>query len=140
MIPPSVPNPAPAPLATCTITTDSGPVVVPCEPISDALAITPAFGMDEHGKTMLGGNFLITHLPSGRHISDGPGCINCCRSAGRALMELGIDWSAADAENIDALIKSWSPELLRAVAEARTVAWSCDADYCAPWPSAEQVA
>ncbi len=29
---------------------------------------------------------------------------------------------------------------LRAVAEARTVAWSCDADYCAPWPSAEQVA
>src|SRR5262249_27785047 len=95
--PPGGPRPAPArPTlhnghpATVPVTTSDGRVVVACEPVSEWLAITPTFGMNTGGETYLGGNFTITHIPTGLRLSAvGIGCINCCRNAGRRLAGLG---------------------------------------------------
>jgi hypothetical protein len=126
-------NPAPNPIAFCAVTTDSGPVTVICEPVNDTIVITPTFGMDENGNTHLRGDFVVTHRPTGRHLSDGSGCINCCRSAAHALIATGIDWAAVTADTLDAVVASWTIEQKTRVAAARTVAWSCDAEVCEPW-------
>ncbi|AEV86702.1 hypothetical protein ACWT_5685 [Actinoplanes sp. SE50] len=118
----------------CTVVTSNGPVTVPCEPISDDLAITPVFGMTEDFRAVLGGDFLITHRATGLHVSDGPGCIECCRSAGKALVATGVDWSAITAGGGAEFMRALPDETRRAVAEARTVSWSCDIEYCNPWP------
>jgi hypothetical protein len=127
-------NPAPAPFANCEVITTNGAIVVPCEPISDDLAITPVFGMDALGNSVLGGDFVITHRATGRTVSDGPGCIECCRSAGKALVATGVDWSLLTSDNLAEQTAAWGDEVRRAVAEARTVNWSCDAEDCEPWP------
>lgn len=131
----TITNPAPKTFACCTITTDSGTLTVPCEPINDHLAITPVFGMDADGSSLLGGDFIITHRATGMAVSDGPGCLECCRGAGRALVETGVDWGALNRDNVGNISQSWSDELRQRVAEARTVNWSCDAEYCEPWPA-----
>lgn len=115
---------------TCVVTTASGPFTVICEPISDALAITPYFGTDDDDNPILGGDFVITHRATGMIVSDGPGCIQCCRSAGKALTAIGVDWDSLSPESVGEL----PADVRRAVAEARTVNWSCDAEYCEPWP------
>ncbi|WP_045740900.1 hypothetical protein [Actinoplanes rectilineatus] len=122
------------PFPTCTITTIQGPVTVPCEPIGEHLAIAPAFGMTEDFRAFLSGNFVITHRATGLHVSDGPGCIECCRSAGKALLATEVDWASITAEGSAEFWGSLTDEIRLAVAEARTVNWSCDAEYCNPWP------
>lgn len=118
----------------CTITTADGTVVVPCEPLGGGLAITPVFGMTEDFRAALGGDFVLTHVETGLTLSDGPGCIECCRSAGKALLATGVDWSTLTSENVRELSATWSDEVRAQVAEARTVSWSCDAEDCDPWP------
>lgn len=120
---------------TCIITTTEGTVTVPCEPIGEHLAITPTFGMTDDLQGVLGGTFVITHRVTGKAVSDGPGCIECCRSAGKALLATGVDWSAITEDNASEFWATMPDELRRAVAEARTVNWSCDAEYCDPWPT-----
>lgn len=122
------------PFPTCTITTAEGPVTVPCEPISDDLAITPALGMTEDFRALLDGGFVITHRATGLYVSDGPGCIECCRSAGKALLATGVDWSAITAEVPAGFWQAMPTGTRMAVAEARTVSWSCDSEDCDPWP------
>lgn len=122
------------PFPTCIITTADGSVTVPCEPIGEHLAITPTFGMTEDLRAVLGGDFVITHRRSGKVISDGPACIECCRSAGKALLATSIDWAAITEENAAAFLKALPEDAVRALAEARTVNWTCDAEDCEPWP------
>jgi hypothetical protein len=131
----TVTNPAPAPFATCQIATDSGTITVPCEPIGGGVVITPVFGMGTDGQSLLGGDFILTHEPTGTMLSDGPGCIECCRSAGKALVATGVDWLQFTRANSAEITASWSGEVRKAVAEARTVNWSCDAENCDPWPT-----
>lgn len=129
----AITNPAPKPLAMVTVHTDSGDVAVPCEPVGDWLAITPAFGMDEDGNTFLQGGFTITHVPTGNDLSDGPGCIECCRRAAKALIETGVDWGALTGDDYgQATFESWSPEVREAVTLARLVEFCCDAEGCEP--------
>jgi hypothetical protein len=129
----TITNPAPAPFATCEISTDSGTITVPCEPIGNGMVITPTFGMDEDGKSLLGGDFIITHEPTGTILSDGPGCIECCRSAGKAILATGIDFAELDRTNSAEVAASWSDDVRMAFSEARQVSWSCDAENCNPW-------
>jgi hypothetical protein len=129
-------NPAPKPLAICTVTTDSGSVTLPCEPINEWLAITPVFGMDDDGNSALDGGFTITHRPTGGNIVEGPGCIECCRSAGKVLDGLGIDWAGLTKETSNAWAAALPDDVKRKFAEARAVAWSCDSYTCEPWSDA----
>lgn len=127
-------NPAPAPFATCDIATDSGTITVPCEPVGNGIVITPVFGMDDDGNSLLGGDFILTHEATGTMLSDGGGCIECCRSAGKAILETGIDFSQIDRTNSAEVAAAWSDGVRQAFSEARMVNWSCDADLCDPWP------
>ncbi len=131
----TITNPAPAPFATCDIATTDGTITVPCEPIGNGMVITPTFGMDEDGRSLLGGDFIITHEPTGTMLSDGAGCIECCRSAGKAILALGVDFSQMDLTNSADLSASWPDEAKLGFSEARAVNWSCDADYCEAWPA-----
>lgn len=123
-------SPAPKPLATVVVNTNSGPVTVPCEPINDWLAITPMFGMDRDGNTNLDGGFTVTHRQTGLALAEGPGCIECCRWSGRMLANTGIDWSALTSENSLEFSVGWSTEDKTAVAVARALEWGCDAEVC----------
>jgi hypothetical protein len=131
----TITNPAPAALAVATISTDSGDVTVPCEPVNEWIAITPVFGMDHEGRSWLDGRFIVTHLPTGMSLVEGPGCINCCRNAGRALAATSVDWSVLTRENSAEISKSWPAEVRLVIAEARAVEWVCDAEYCEPTES-----
>ncbi|MFB6392568.1 hypothetical protein [Polymorphospora lycopeni] len=126
----TITNPPPKPFALATLTTDSGNLTLPCEPITEHIVITPSIGMDEHGNSLLMGTFQVTHQPSGLNMGDGSGCINCCRRAGRALAALSVDWSQITVENSRELSAAWSDEVKMSVAVARTVEWGCDTDYC----------
>lgn len=128
----AVSNPAPKPLAMVTVHTDSGDVAVPCEPIGDRLAITPAFGMDGDGNTFLAGGFTVTHVPTGNDLVDGPGCIECCRRSAKALIATGVDWGLLTRDNAEEIARSWSPEVREAVTLARLVEFCCDAEDCGP--------
>lgn len=126
----TITNPAPAPLAMCTISTDSGPTTIVCEPISDSIVITPAFGMDDEGKTWLLGGFVLTHVPTGGSISEGQGCIECCRANGRALAALPVDWSALTKTNAADWSAGWPDDLKSKFSDYRAVEWGCDAENC----------
>lgn len=127
----TITNPAPAPIAVATITTDSGNLTVPCEPINDWLAITPAFGMDDEGKSWLDGGFTITHLGTGRAVSDGAACINCCRASGKKLASLATaDWSALTEDNATDWLARLSDEDRSTFGLYRALEWGCDADLC----------
>ncbi|TBL29076.1 hypothetical protein EYA84_25330 [Verrucosispora sp. SN26_14.1] len=136
----TITNPAPAPLATATVTTDSGPIVLPCEPISEWLAITPVVGMDKDGKTWFDGGFTITHLPTGLAFGEGPACINCCRSSGQKFAAMDTDWSALTA----ATASEWAAGLSDADRETlmlyRPLEWRCDAELCDAPEATEQQA
>lgn len=121
---------APAELAMCKISTNSGDTLVPCEPINEWLAITPDFGMDKDGKTSLSGAFAVTFRPSGTRLSEGAGCIECCRSAGKALAALDVNWSTLTADTGAEWLAALPAETQHALAEARTVEWLCDAELC----------
>jgi hypothetical protein len=120
----------PKPLAMATLDTNSGPVTLPCEPVNEWLAIVPHVFMDEDGKTWLGGDFTVVHLPSQLEIVEGAGCIHCCRRAGRLLADAAVDWSTLTADNS----RDWSTGLgedtKMALAVARAVEWGCDAELC----------
>jgi len=124
----------PAPLAFTTVSTSNGDVTVPCEPINDWLAITPVFSMDAGGKTWLNGGFTVTHRPTGLIVADGPGCIECCRAAGKELASLDVDWATLNAGNGREWAAALSDGTKRRLGNARAVDWSCDADYCYPRP------
>ncbi len=126
----SVRNPAPADLATVTITTDSGKVTTPCEPINDYLAITPAFGMDTDGKTWLLGGFTITHRVTGTSIAEGMGCVECCRWAGKEMAALEADWSTLTSDNGKGWFAAIPEAAQRRFMEVRAVEWMCDAETC----------
>lgn len=128
--PTTVRNPAPRALAFVDIDTDSGAVRLICEPINEWLAITPFFGMDSDGKTWLDGTFTVTHIPTGRNIVDGSGCIACCRHAGKVLSALAADWSTLTSTNGTEWSANLDEATQRAFAEARPVEWACDAEYC----------
>lgn len=121
----------PAPLATVTVTTNSGPVTVPCEPVTDQIVITPVFEMDDQGKTCLTGDFTVTHRSSGRTIADGSGCIECCRWSARMLASTSIDWSLLTPDNTAEISRGWSVEDKTTVSHARALSWICDAECCA---------
>jgi len=123
-------EPAPAPLATAAVYTNSGTVVVPCEPINEWLAITPVFSMDMDGKTWLDGTFSITHLPTGQAFSEGSGCINCCRRAAAGLLALDADWSLLPGTNGAEFVASLDEHQKFELSTLRELDWSCDADYC----------
>lgn len=120
----------PAPFVYMTVHTECGPIEVPCEPIDDWLAITPTVGMDDAGNSILVGDFTIAHRPTGRMVSEGPGCIECCRYAGRKLAELGVDWSALVVDNSREWAAGLTTEQQQQLAEHRAVAWRCDAEPC----------
>jgi hypothetical protein len=84
----------------------------------------------EDGKTWLGGDFTVVHLPSQLEIVEGAGCIHCCRRAGRLLADAAVDWSTLTADNS----RDWSTGLgedtKMALAVARAVEWGCDAELC----------
>lgn len=128
----TIKNPSPKPLSVATISTDSGTVTVPCEPVNEWLAITPVFGMDRDGNTFLEGTFTITHQPTGIKLADGCGCIVCARNAGKAIAELGIDWSGLgmDHDANTAWFAGLPEETKRDFQMVRDVEWLCDANYC----------
>jgi hypothetical protein len=130
-----VTNPAPKPFATIEVFTDSGKVTVPCEPVGNGIVITPSFGMDDDGNSLLLGAFQLTHEKTGLMLSEGGGCITCCRSAGKAMLATGVDFSQIGRDNGAEVAASWDEVVRYVVAEARAVEWACDADYCDPWPS-----
>jgi hypothetical protein len=131
----TVTNPAPCPLVTVTLSTDSGDVEVPCEPINEWLGITAAFGMDDAGRTFLDGRFTITHRPTGLNFVASPGCIQCCRSAGRAMVALDLDWPSLTAANGTEWAKALPDDVRVAFADARSVGFYCTAGACPLWPS-----
>ncbi|MDH6460152.1 hypothetical protein M2302_000303 [Micromonospora sp. A200] len=129
MTTPQITTPAPFPFAT--ITTDSGTLTVPCEPINDWLAITPATGKTDDGRPVLGGTFTITHLATGATIADGDACINCCRASGRKLASLQTaDWSALTANNAADWFAGLSEDDRHTLSLYRALEWGCDAEYC----------
>lgn len=73
------------------------PVVVPCEPINELLAITPALSSSGEQPALLG-SFLISHRPTGMRLPAW-GCLSCCRSVGEQIAALGIDWNTGDADH-----------------------------------------
>ena len=123
-------NPAPKPMPVVTVATDSGNLVVPCEPINEYLAITPAFCMDQDGNGLLDGGFAITHTPTGAAITDGTGCIECARAAGKRLAAL--DWSAVTQDNTEEWAGRLSDEDRQTLLHYRALEWGCDAEYCEP--------
>jgi hypothetical protein len=133
-------NPAPAPLATCTVSTDSGDIVVPCEPINEWLAITPEFAMDDDGNTLLTGRFNLTHRPTGLEFGDGSGCAQCVRSAGQWLATLNLDWSALRPDSNAEWLAGLSQEQRFELGDARAINWSCDAEDCEPWGGDDKAA
>jgi hypothetical protein len=116
-------------LATVTVTTSDGPVVVACEPVGEWLAITPTFGMNTLGGTYLGGDFTITHIPTGLRLAEGSSCIECCRHAGRLLAGLAVDWATLTANNASQWANALDADARQALAAARAVGWACDT-----WP------
>lgn len=130
---PEITNPAPADFALVTIVTDSGTLTVPCEPINDWLAITPAFGMDQDGRSLLVGAFTLTSRTTGTAVGDGAACINCCRAAGEKLANLpSADWSALNADNAAAWLAALDPEDQATFHLYRALEWGCAAEYCEP--------
>jgi hypothetical protein len=125
----TVVNPAPKPFPVAVLSTDSGPLTVPCEPVNDSLAITAEFAMDESGAGFLLGTFLVTHLGTGRSVTDG-GCVECARRAGKALAALPVDWSTLTQANVDEWTAGVPDEAKRELAIIGEVAWACDAEYC----------
>ncbi|MEU8371175.1 hypothetical protein [Micromonospora tulbaghiae] len=120
---------------TATIVTDEGTVIVPCEPINDWLAITPATGRTDDGRYVLGGTFTITHLPTGATIADGDACINCCRASARKIGSLATaDWSTLTADNTSEWSAALSEQDRETLALYRALEWGCDADLC-QWPT-----
>lgn len=129
----TITNPAPKAFALVTVTTDSGDLTMPCEPINEWLAITPSFGMDEDGNSHLHGAFTVMHRPTGRNVVEGEGCIECCRSAGKALAALDADWSTLTPANSVEWSAALSDDTKVAFTAARSVGWLCDAKDCEPW-------
>lgn len=54
------------------------------EQVGEFLAITPAASP---------GRYTITHLPTGRPITRGSACIDCCRLVAADLASFTADWS-----------------------------------------------
>lgn len=131
---------APAPLATATVATNSGPVTVVCEPVNEWLAITPGFGMDPEGKTWLTGTFYVTHLPTGTRLAGGDEgvCVNCCRKASLELAAMSADWTALTTDNSIEWANALPDDAKAALTGARDVSWTCDTEYCDD-PTAEEV-
>jgi hypothetical protein len=75
---------------------------VPCETITDGIAITPFLDLGESSHAF-GGGFNITHTPSGRTFVHGQACIECARETGRRLAATGVDWTTLDITNADTL-------------------------------------
>lgn len=127
----TITKPAPAQLTTVTLTTNSGDVTIPCEPINDWLAITPVFAMDaETYATFYDGTFAITHRPTGALFSEGAGCIECCRAAGRLMTALDVDWSALTGDNGRGWWAALPESIQLDLSTIRAVEWACDAEYC----------
>jgi hypothetical protein len=122
-------NPAPAPLAFCRIATDSGDVTVICEPVTDELAITPTFGMDNEGRTLLTGHFTLTHRITGQSVSDGDGCIHCCRAVAGEIAAMGLDWVAAAWDGA-AFVAALTQDQRRHLATVSALEWMCDQEPC----------
>jgi hypothetical protein len=80
---------------TTELSSPTGNITVPCEPIASGIAITPYLDLGE-GVYQLGGGFAITHTPSGKTFVHGQACIECARSAARQLGALDVDWTTID--------------------------------------------
>ena len=124
------------PITACTIAMDNDTTLtVPCEALNEALAITPKFAVSPAtGRGIFGGTFVVTHIPTGRSVSGGSGCIECCRATGNALLATGIDWSFGYDDRY-AVTDLWSEQTKRAVKKARSIAESCGAENCAHSPT-----
>lgn len=126
----TVDNPAPNPFPTVTVRTDSGDVVVPCEPVNEWLAVVGGFGMGGDGQGRLSGRFGVVHRSRGLAITEGGGCITCARHAGAVLAATGIDWQAFTVGNTALVSAGWTDRQKMLVASVRAVWWICDAEQC----------
>lgn len=126
----TIKNPAPAPFAMTTVHTDSGNLTTPCEPVNEWLAITPEIGMEEDGTSRLIGAFVVTHRPTGTVLTEGGGCIECARLAGRELAALDVDWSTLTSDYAEAWFAELPQDVKYRFWEVRPVEWACDAEPC----------
>lgn len=81
---------------TATIKGQDSALTVPCEPVTDGLAITPCLDFGEN-PPRLGGGFTLTHTPTGRALTPGQACLECVRETGRRLAATGVRWPDVDA-------------------------------------------
>lgn len=113
------------------VITTEGNITVPAERLTDDLAITPSIGQDEDGALELGA-FNVTHLPTGRSLTT-PACIGCTRDAARAIVEIGLDWSAITADESANWSKGLSDDTKEALRDAVIKAAVCDGLSCKDW-------
>lgn len=84
----------------------------PCQSIAEHLAIGPVPG----GWPYV---FRLVHVPSGRPLVGGTGCITCCRRAGRFLASTGANWSTLRLDNTAAWLAAAPEDTQRAIASLR---------------------
>jgi hypothetical protein len=122
------------PHAVCTITTDAGPVTTICERYGEHFAVTPETERaTAGGAARMTGLWVVTHLPTGYRLCDGPGCIRCARRSAGALAEIvGVDWSAVPAEpsGIKLLIDGWPVLAQREFHRAVRLGSVCTVEEC----------
>lgn len=92
---------------TATVRNINSSTTVPCEIVTEGIAITPYLDLTLEEGYRLGGGFTLTHPPTGQTFVRGQACIECAHEVGRRLAALPVDWPSldlADAEKAKTLI------------------------------------
>jgi hypothetical protein len=113
-------------LPTAVIETVTGRVEITCEPVGEHLAIVPVLiepFCDTYG--FLAGLLNVTHVASGRCLTNGGVCVTCASKAAILADQCGIDWSEVPLDEA-----WWTPERKALIAPALAVLSTCDAYPC----------
>lgn len=75
--------------------------------------------------------FRLIHIPTGRPLVGGAGCLACCRRVAGELAEAGADWAALQVDNRPQWLAAAPDELRRIIADYR-LGLDCPAAYGEP--------
>lgn len=81
-------------LDTTPIQLKNGYAMLPCEQVSDALAIIPVASYSDAGKLRFTGRFTVA--ASNGYSIPNSGCPTCARATAAKLDEIAVDWSDVD--------------------------------------------